>query len=146
MAIVITGTPGTGKSTYAKKLGQELDLPVINITELLKERGLDTEWDDKRNCFLIDVVELGKILDELIHHDPDFILEGHLAHYLPPEHAERVIVTKCSLPELKKRLEERGYDAQKVRENLDCEIFDVCHVEATEFGHDPEVVWTSEQP
>ncbi len=145
MAIIITGTPGTGKSTLAAQLSEETGATVVNITAILKQRKLDGEWDAKRNCFLVDVDKLMLILQDLAESDPEIIIDGHLSHYLPPEYVTESYVTKCDLPELKQRLEARGYDEEKVRENLDCEIFDVCHTEATEFGHDPEVVWTSNE-
>lgn len=49
--IVITGTPGTGKSTHAEFLVQESPLPLqhINVSEFVKEKDLyenfDAEWD-----------------------------------------------------------------------------------------------------
>lgn len=142
MVWIITGTPGTGKSTLAQELGEEFDRSVINITGLLRQRKLDSEWDDKRQCFLVDVERLTEILEDLAQTTPDAIIDGHLSHYLSPQYVDRCIVTKCDLAELKRRLEERGYDEDKIRENLDCEIFDVCHVEATEYGHNVEVVYT----
>ena len=52
----------------------------------------------------------------------------------------KVIIVKTSLKNLKKRLEKRGYNKLKVRENLEAEIFDVCFEEAKELGHKVEVV------
>ena len=49
--IVITGTPGTGKSTHAELLVQESPVPLqhINVSEFVKEKELyeifDAEWD-----------------------------------------------------------------------------------------------------
>ena len=49
--IVITGTPGTGKSTHAELLVQESPIPLqhINVSEFVKEKDLyenfDAEWD-----------------------------------------------------------------------------------------------------
>lgn len=49
--IVITGTPGTGKSTHAELLVQESPVPLrhINVSEFVKEKelyeNLDAEWD-----------------------------------------------------------------------------------------------------
>ena len=44
---------------------------------------------------------------------------------------------------LEKRLEKRGYGKEKIRENLDVEIFDTCLTEANEAGHDVVVVDTT---
>ena len=49
--IVITGTPGTGKSTHAELLVQESPVPLqhINVSGFVKEKELyenfDAEWD-----------------------------------------------------------------------------------------------------
>jgi adenylate kinase len=48
--IVITGTPGTGKSTTAELLAQESPVPLrhINVGDFIKQKnlheGLDAEW------------------------------------------------------------------------------------------------------
>ena len=62
-------------------------------------------------------------------HPPFLIID---AHFLPFSLADIVIVTSCSLPVLKKRLVARGYGAEKVRENIDAEIFETCLTEAKE--------------
>ena len=144
MVIVVTGTPGVGKTTYARKLGDELERPVLSVTDLCAQAGLSEEWDAANQCFLVDVEALEELLVERAQANSEVIIEGHLSHELPPRFVERCVVLKCSLPELKKRLEAREYSAAKVRENLDCEIFDVCFSEALERGHEPEVVWTSD--
>lgn len=144
MVIVITGTPGVGKTTYARSLGEELERPVLGVSDLCEQEGLSDEWDAKNQCFLVDVERLERILVERAQSNPQVIIEGHLAHELPPRFVERCVVVKCDLKELKKRLEAREYSEQKVRENLDCEIFDVCFSEALERGHEPETLWTSE--
>lgn len=145
MVIIITGTPGTGKSTLARKLAYEQERAVLHISDLLEQEGLDCEWDANNQCFLVDVIALNEVLEEHIRMDPELIIDGHLSHEVSPEHVERCIVCKCDLKELKARLQEREYSESKVRENLDCEIFDVCFNEAIERGHDPEVFWSSEK-
>src|SRR3989344_3218410 len=49
-------------------------------------------------------------------------------------------VDVSKLKKVKKRLEKRGYNKLKIRENLDAEIFDVCYEEAKELGHKVEVI------
>ena len=63
------------------------------------------------------------------------IIDSHLSHYLSKKYVDLCIVAKCDIKELKRRLESRGYDKNKVRENLDAEIFDVCLSEAKEMKH-----------
>jgi adenylate kinase len=143
MVIIITGTPGTGKSTLARKIAFEEDRAVLHISDLLEQEGLDCEWDSNNQCFLVDVVALSEALEEHIRMDSELIIDGHLSHEVSPDLVDRCIVCKCELSELKSRLDDRGYSEAKVRENLDCEIFDVCFTEAIERGHDPEVFWSS---
>ena len=70
------------------------------------------------------------------------VIDSHLSHYLPKEYVDTCIITKCNLKLLKKRLEERGYSKNKVRENLDVEIFDTCRLEALEAGHKVKIIET----
>ena len=144
MVVIITGTPGTGKTSLASRLAHEENRAVLHVSDVLEQEGLDSEWDAKNQCFLVDVVALSAVLERHAREDPELIIDGHLSHEIDPSLVDRCIVCKCELAELKRRLEERGYGESKVRENLDCEIFDVCFTEALERGHAPEVFWSSE--
>jgi|TARA_B100001964_G_C14249320_1_gene609067 adenylate kinase len=63
------------------------------------------------------------------------IIDSHLSHYLPKKYVDLCIVTKCNLKVLKNRLKKKKYSKDKIRENLDTEIFDVCLNEAKENRH-----------
>ena len=54
--IVITGTPGTGKSTHAQILANEspVRLEHINVGEWVKERGLYEEFDQEWQSYTVD--------------------------------------------------------------------------------------------
>lgn len=53
--IVITGTPGTGKSTHAQLLVHELPvLQHINVGERVKEGGLYEKYDDEWQSYTVD--------------------------------------------------------------------------------------------
>ena len=52
-------------------------------------------------------------------------------------------MTKCDLKELERRLKNKKYSKNKVRENLDAEIFDICLNEAKENKHKIIVVDTT---
>ena len=87
---------------------------------------------------------MNKILIEIIEKSKkDLVIDSHLSHYLPKKYVDLCVVTKCDLKVLKKRLEKRKYSKEKIRENLDVEIFDICLNEAKEKGHKVKVVDTS---
>ena len=47
-AIIVTGTPGTGKTTFAKKLAKEIGADYVALTQFVSERKLYTGFDRER--------------------------------------------------------------------------------------------------
>ena len=138
--IVVTGTPGTGKTKVARKLKGK----YIDVNKILDKYKLKEKYDRKRKTWVVDVSKLNKVLIEMIENSKKgLVIDSHLSHYLPKKYVKLCVVTKCDLKVLKKRLERRGYSKLKVRENMDSEIFDVCLNEAKEFGHKVKVVDTT---
>ncbi len=129
MRIVITGVPGTGKTTIAKKLAQLLNLPYISLTEEARKLGATFECD---------VEELKKALSL----PSSFVLEGHLAcEFAIP--SDLCIVLRCAPPLLKERLKERGYSEEKIEENVMAEALDYCTQRARLFYKRVEEVETA---
>lgn len=137
--MIISGTPGTGKTTLAKEIAKRFSMKYIDVNELIEKHDLAVGFDKKRDCRIIDEDKLNGVLDSV---EGDVVIDSHLSHHMSPQ---KCIITKCGLKELKKRLEKRGYSDAKVRENMDSEIFDICHVEASEAGHDVMVVETDKE-
>lgn len=54
--IILTGTPGTGKSTHAELLVNESPIPLktINVSEWVKERGLYENYDEEWQSYTVD--------------------------------------------------------------------------------------------
>ena len=52
--ILVTGTPGTGKTTTCELLAAATGLRHINIGDVVKKEELHHGWDDEYNCFIID--------------------------------------------------------------------------------------------
>ncbi len=145
MIIIITGTPCTGKSTVSKKLAKALNHTYLDANSLLKDSGICDGYDEKNECMVVDPKQLNKLLVKEIKKNPKLVIDSHLSHFLPKKYVDICIVCKCELPELKRRLKERGYHEQKIRDNLDAEIFDVCLTEAQEeMGHKVMIVDTTE--
>ncbi|ADE03705.1 adenylate kinase family protein [Haloferax volcanii] len=132
MRVVVTGTPGTGKTTATERVAADLDLDVVHLNRLVKDEGLWTERDDERDTL---VVDLDAARDEL--GDWDGIVESHLAHHFE---ADRVVVLRCRPDVLEQRLLDRGEAEAKARENRESEALDVILGEAVEF-HGEESVY-----
>ncbi|OGM01994.1 hypothetical protein A3K72_01270 [Candidatus Woesearchaeota archaeon RBG_13_36_6] len=143
MIIAVSGTPGTGKTTLAKKLAKELKCKLIDVNKFVKEKKISEGYDKERKCEIVDTKKLSKELIKLIKDEKNLVIDSHLSHYLPKEYVDICVITKCELKELKKRLKKKGYKKEKIRENLDVEIFDTCRVEALEAGHNVIVVDTT---
>jgi adenylate kinase len=147
--VIVTGTPGTGKTSYAKKFAKQHSYLYVDVNAVIKSNNLREKYDRKRKCYAVDTDKLCKVLIRMIETEKQkksaktgMVIDSHLSHYLPKSYVDLCIVTKCDLCELKKRLEKRGYHKSKVRENLESEIFEVCLIEAQDNGHRIKIIHT----
>lgn len=126
--ILVTGTPGVGKTTVSHKLASKLDALHIGITELVKKKKLITSVDEDRRTLIADTEKVSKQLQEtLAKTEGSIIIEGHYAvDVVPKKDVNTVFVLRRDPRELKDALEKRGYDEKKLWENLAAEILDVC--------------------
>jgi adenylate kinase len=142
--IIVSGTPGTGKSSVARKLAKKLGYKYVNVKRLLQKYKLKEKYDSKRKSWVVDEKKLAKVLEKLIKESKSsLIIDSHLSHFVNPKLVDLCIITKCELKMLERRLKKKGYSKNKVRENLDCEIFDICLNEAQEIGHKIRVIDTT---
>ncbi|RDB29184.1 Adenylate kinase isoenzyme 6 [Hypsizygus marmoreus] len=129
--IIITGTPGTGKSTHAQMLADESPIPLkhINVGEWVKERGLYEDFDQEWQSYTVDE---DKLLDELepVVAEGGIILDWHTCEIFPERWADLVVVLRCDHTRLWERLEKRGYPLKKIEENNEAEIMQVVLEEA----------------
>lgn len=117
MRVVITGTPGTGKSVLAKKLAAALGLELVDLKEVARRRKLVRNHE-------VDVKRLASALRFLRRKD-NYIVEGHLAceMRLP---ADFVFVLRTDPRVLRRRLAKRRYSGKKLEGNLLDEMLDYC--------------------
>lgn len=116
MRVVVTGTPGTGKTTATELLAP--DFEVVHLNEVIREQELTTGHDDERDTLVADLDAVGSWLDDY----EDVVVESHLAHEFD---ADRVVVLRCAPAVIERRLRERGESAESARENAESEALDV---------------------
>jgi adenylate kinase len=139
--IIVTGTPGTGKSFISRQMAKKLGYSHIELSKFVKERRLFDRFDKASKSYVVDEKKLVAALKRYFknHLSKGFIVDGHMSHFLPTKIVNKAIVCKSPLKVIKSRLKARHYSKSKIRENLDAEIFNVCYEEALEAGHKPIV-------
>lgn len=122
--IVITGTPGTGKTSVSKVLGKALKMKVLHVGDLVKEKN-HLCCGEEGGSLLVDVEKLREELEGF-----DGIAEGHvLCEISLPA---RAIVLRTNPIELEARLRKRDYSESKIRENVEAEAIDYCWINASQ--------------
>ena len=145
-AVVVTGTPGTGKTALTKLL-LEQGYSIIEIGKVVKEEGLYDFFDEETGSYVVDDDTLNNYLIEKIQtyeQDLPLIIEGHVAQ-LPPSYVSHCIVLRCSVRNLRQRLVERDYDEPKIDENVEAEIMEVILTDMLHlYGEDKESVLSTD--
>lgn len=153
--IVITGTPGVGKTTHCEQLAISAGLTHLEINKVVKERNCDDGYDEELKSVIVDedkveqlisfahcsLLTHSKLLDAI---EPDLeaggqILDWHACDLFPPSLVDLVVVVRCNSTILYDRLQARGYNGVKLEENMDAEIMEVLLQEARD-AYDEEIV------
>ncbi len=124
MKLIISGTPGTGKTSVAKELAEKTGFKLIMVNDFAEKNNLIAGFDEKRKCKIVDTDLLKKGIKKL---KGDFVIEGHLAHFC---HGDFVFVLRAEPKELEKRLKKRKWNGKKIKENVEAEILGIILYEA----------------
>ncbi|KAJ3339196.1 hypothetical protein HDU93_008489 [Gonapodya sp. JEL0774] len=127
--ILITGTPGTGKSTTAELLALAVNAEHVDVGQWVKERGLHDGFDDAWAAYVVDE---DKVVDAL---EPQLaeggkVVDYHGCDFFPERWFDLVVVLRTDNGVLYRRLEQRNYPQAKLTENTTAEIMQVCLEEA----------------
>ncbi|GBG58933.1 hypothetical protein CBR_g24285 [Chara braunii] len=136
--ILVTGTPGCGKTSTSSMLANATGLRHINVGEFVRTNELHDGWDDEYSCY---IVNEDKLCDEL----EDTMCEGgnivdyHICEFFPERWFDGVVVLQTDNSVLYERLTARGYSGRKLSENMECEIMQVV-LESARESYKPEIV------
>jgi len=120
-AIIITGYPGTGKTSLARALERMLKsrAKIIEVDEEAKKNGWFWAYDARRRSHVYDTEFLEKwLVSEAVKSDLLFIF-SIFPCLLPMEFVSQVFVLKSEPEVVERRLRERGWEEGKIRENLE---------------------------
>ncbi|RDL35109.1 Adenylate kinase isoenzyme 6-like protein [Venustampulla echinocandica] len=136
--IIITGTPGVGKTTHCETLAQSTGLKHLSVNEVVKERGCHDGYDEELKSWIVDE---DKLLDAIEDEAKQggYIIDWHACDLFPKSWIDLVVVLRVDSEQLYDRLKSRDYPEAKLQENLDSEIMQVLLQEARD-SYDEEIV------
>lgn len=129
--ILITGTPGTGKTETSKLVAEQTGLRHLNVSELVKEHKCYETRDEEFDTYIIDDDQVCDLLQPMIEEGGN-IIDFHSVDLFPEDWFELILVLRADTSTLFDRLSERGYNEKKRSENIECEIMQVVLEEARE--------------
>ena len=124
MHLLITGTPGTGKTSVAKALTQELKILYVNEMEFAVKKGIG-EWDTEENELVVPLEKLKKALEKELKGKKNYVLDGHMLCEIKLP-VDLVIVLQVHPEILEERLERKRYKMDKLLDNVFCEGIEYC--------------------
>jgi adenylate kinase len=128
LIILISGTPGTGKTTIAYLMKELLSAEYINLTEIVIKNKFSRETDENRKTEIVDLKKVIPFLKQFIksHPNKDIIIDGHYADIVPDSITSILIVLRTDPRVLEKRLIDKQFPSPKIQENLQSEILGSC--------------------
>ncbi|KAK9760458.1 factor activating pos9 [Basidiobolus ranarum] len=136
--ILITGTPGTGKTTTSELAAMATGLEHINVGQLVKEKSLHDGRDETFDSYILNDDKLCDELEDRMGQG-GYIVDFHSCDVFPERWFDLVVVLRADNSVLYDRLVKRGYNETKITENVECEIMQVVLDEARE-GYRQEIV------
>ncbi|KAI4247075.1 MAG: hypothetical protein L6R40_001740 [Gallowayella cf. fulva] len=136
--IIITGTPGVGKTSLSELLTSCTELKHLAINRIAKERDCHDGWDETLKSWIVDEDKvLDAIEDEV--QQGGCLIDWHACNLFPESWIDLVIVLRSDSSNLYDRLKARNYPERKLQENMDAEIMEVLLDEARN-AFDPNMV------
>ncbi|OLD03782.1 hypothetical protein E6H29_00400 [Candidatus Bathyarchaeota archaeon] len=129
--IIITGTPGVGKSTLSRALARRVGARFIDLGEVVKTEGLHVGFDQFRGSLIIDEKRVRQHLATVLKSGGKVVVASHTVGHIAPRGVDSfAIVLRLDPILLYRRLLRKGWTKRKIWENVESELLDVCYFDA----------------
>ncbi|XP_045459735.1 adenylate kinase isoenzyme 6 homolog [Melitaea cinxia] len=136
--ILITGTPGVGKSTISRLLSERTKFVWREVSKLAEEHNCLDEYDPEYQCPYLNEDKLLDIMEGMMASGGN-IVDYHGCEFFPERWFDAVFVIRTNNTALYDRLSARGYTGKKLEDNIQCEIFETL-LEEAQSSYKPEIV------
>ena len=132
--IIVTGTPGVGKTVLAKLIVAKTRFEFLNLGNLIRQEKLYRQFDRSRSSYIIDPARLRRRLAGIFKSNTSgLVIETHwLGSFLPSRSGMAAVVVRTDPVLLAKRLKARGWSKKKIWENAEAELIDLSLYESVE--------------
>ncbi|CAD2084461.1 adenylate kinase-like protein 1, putative [Plasmodium vinckei lentum] len=154
--IIVTGVPGVGKSTLCEELvelinkdleekfkinGEEpLKMTHLNLSNIIKNERLYEEYDDELDASIFSEELVNQKLKNLNFQNGGYIIDFHDVNFLyDNKYIDKIFLLTASTNVLYERLEKRNYTQDKIKNNIECEIFQVIKEDILENYEDENI-------
>ena len=161
--IIITGTPGVGKTSHCEQLASNTGLKHLSINQIVRDCACHDGWDAEYKSWIVDEdkvnyhsfpfnqsyilsIEVANQLYQLLDALEDdgvqnggYIIDWHACDLFPKSWIDLVVVLRTDTTKLYDRLKARQYPEKKLQENMDSEIMEVL-LEEARGAYDEDIV------
>lgn len=133
MKLLVTGTPGVGKTTLSSLIAKKDSISAINIGDLIKNLSLYSRVSKKYDTLIYDPAKVKKALNKRIEGMSSFVIDTHDPESVSFIDFDLIVVMKMDCKTLSARYRQRGYSERKAAENLEAEIMEVVYNDVIEY-------------
>ncbi|GAB64566.1 hemoglobin and proliferation regulated protein HBR1 [Plasmodium cynomolgi strain B] len=152
--IIVTGVPGVGKTTLCEELVEIINKELkedqqvepasqmihLNLSKVIKEERLYEEFDDQLDASIYSNDMVNEKLEKLKLENGGYIIDFHDVDFLEQkELIDHIFLLTTSTNKLYERLEKRSYSKEKIKNNIECEIFQVIKEDILTYYNDPSI-------